>query len=95
MKMKDYHMHPIFAQALYPFAPPDSQARKLADYIRLLDTMDWQYQFSDDHEVFKEGQERVDQARKLQVEVDPQGVIWMNYPQSREHGAPQPYVNKQ
>ena len=88
-------MHPIFAQAIYPFAPPGSEARKLADYIHLLDTMDWQYEFSDDHSVYLKGRAHVDEARKLQAEVDPKGGIWMSYKQAKQHGAPQPIIKEQ
>lgn len=85
-------LHPAIAHALVAIAPPDSFVRKLSAYHDLLSMLDWQYQFIDDDLIFKRRQQLVDRAHLLQAEVDPTGEIWMSYPGSRLHGAPQPKV---
>lgn len=86
------NLHPAMAAALAPFAPPASFCHKLAAYHDVLSTMDWQYQFSDDHAKFKRGEQAVARAHLLQAEVDPTGEIWLSYSGSSMHGAPAPVV---
>jgi len=80
--------HPIFQQALAPFAPPSL----LTKYHQALQAFDWQFEFSDDHDVWARGTNALARLRRMQREVDPDGSIWRSYPQSRQHGAPQPVL---
>jgi hypothetical protein len=67
---------------------------KLSAYGAALKSFDWQYQFSDDHSVFERGEEALRKLHKMQRQIDPDGVMWMNTLGSRGHGAPQPQIQR-
>ncbi len=86
------YLDPVIASALVSMAPAHSICHRLAAYHDILSMLDWQYQFADDHAVFKRGEQMVARAHLLQAEVDPSGDLWRSYSGSRMHGAPQPKV---
>jgi hypothetical protein len=67
---------------------------KLATYGAALKAMDWQFVMSDDHAVFQRGEEALRKLHKMQRQIDPDGVMWMNTPGARSHGAPQPQIQR-
>jgi len=46
------------------------------NYIKLLKSHDWYYDYSDDHSVWKRGVAARDRLRALQKDLDPTGEIW-------------------
>lgn len=85
------NLHPIFQQALAPWAPrPATDA--LGEYREALARFDWQYEFSDEHRVWAKGTNDLARLRKMQRELDPTGEIWMACAGAQKHGAPQPFV---
>lgn len=46
------------------------------EYIKTLKTHDWFYDRSDDHRVWKKGQEVRAQLNRMQKALDPAGLIW-------------------
>lgn len=49
---------------------------KRAEYVGLLKTHDWQYEFSDDQRVWRKGWEQQQRMHQLQRELDPQHELW-------------------
>lgn len=48
-------------------------------YIELLETHDWFYQFSDDHSVWKRGDDEYNTIMGLKAQLDPDGSIFNQY----------------
>lgn len=46
------------------------------NYIKLLKSHDWYYDYSDDHSVWRRGSEAHSRLRGLQKSIDPTGEIW-------------------
>jgi hypothetical protein len=67
---------------------------KLAAYGQALKAFDWQYQFADDHSRYLAGEGALRKLHKMQRQIDPDGVVWMNTPGARGHGAPQPQIQR-
>lgn len=91
-------LHPIFAQALAPIAPPSSavhRAAALQHYKAALADFDFQAEFSDDYSKAQRARTVLPTLRALQAEVDPDGAIWLAaMPKELDgrplHGAPLP-----
>lgn len=45
-------------------------------YVRDLRRMDWTFEFSDDHTVYRRGRQELDRLRSIQRELDPRGTLW-------------------
>ncbi len=83
-----HNAHPVMQQALVAIAP----ASPLTKYHQALAAMNWQFEFSDDHQQWATGNNMLSRLHKLQRELDPTGEIWLSYPGAHGHGAPQPRV---
>lgn len=81
-----HSINPVLQQALAPFAPPSL----LTQYHQALQSFDWMFGFTDDHDVWARGSNALARLHRMQRKVDPDGSIWRSYPQSQQHGAPQP-----
>jgi len=46
------------------------------NYIKLLKSHDWYYDYSDDHSVWRRGSEAYGRLRSMQKNLDPTGAIW-------------------
>jgi len=86
------HLHPVFAQALRGFAPPQSAVHQpsLDEYQQALNGFDWQYQFSDDHTRYLAGSNALLKLRRMQLQLDPLGERWLATAGAKSHGAPSP-----
>lgn len=71
-------LHPIFAGILDDIESSTVIARRVQReaYIRLLQSHEFAYEFSDDHKVWMRGADERAQLRILQREVDPSGALW-------------------
>ena len=83
---------PAMAAFLTGMAPKDSEVHKLAAYHDLLSSFDWQYAYTDEHARWKQGKAAHGRLVKLQMDIDPDAVIWMSYPGAQKHGAAQPVL---
>ena len=90
MGLCDSTLHPVMQKALAPFAPP-AESPELAAYRQRLRRFDWQYQFSDDFNVYFSGKAELAELHKLQAELDKSGTIW-NAICPGGHGVPGPKV---
>ena len=70
----------------------EEESRELQAYKALLESMNWQFEFSDEHAVWARGSNALARLHRMQRELDPSGEIWMSYPGAHKHGAPQPRV---
>ena len=48
----------------------------IKDYITRLENHDWSYTFSDDHEMWKKGEESREKLKELQALIDQDYQIW-------------------
>ena len=71
-----------------------SKPTRLEAYVAALRSFDWQFQFSDDHTVWARGNNALARLHKMQRSIDPDGIIWMNTPGARGHGAPGPQIQR-
>lgn len=74
-------LHPVFAQILgslqaIPAQVAAAQRPTLAQYEAALRRMDWQFEFSDDGEVYRRGRAELQCLRTMQAELDPTGAVW-------------------
>ena len=83
------NLHPVFAQALAPFAPP--AIMPIETYKRALSCFDWQFEFSDDGSAVRRARAALELLRKQQTELDPSGEIWNQY-RGDTFGTPAPRV---
>lgn len=60
-----------------------------ASYETALRKFDWQFEFSDDGDVYRRGREALARLREQQQRIDPAGTIWLSIA-PRSHGVPQP-----
>lgn len=58
-------------------------AERLADYRKLLASIDWAYQYSDDSSVYGTHAKRVVMASREQKLIDPDKVIWNEVQEAR------------
>ena len=50
-----------------------------AKYVKLLQGMDWYYEYSDDNRVWQKGQTQYQDLLKIAKKVDPDFSIWNRY----------------
>lgn len=48
----------------------------LDEYTQALQKHDWYFEYSDDHNVWKKGNEAAKKLRAAQTQLDPLGTIW-------------------
>lgn len=51
----------------------------LDEYIELLQTHDWYFEYSDDHKVWARGQKQQQRLSFLRQQLDPDGLIFKQY----------------
>jgi len=72
-------LHPLFAGILATCGMPQSgdvSALRRAQYVSDLRRMDWQFEHSDDHQVWRRGRDELVRLRAEQAEIDPDGALW-------------------
>ena len=67
---------------------------RLEAYSAALRSFDWQFEMADDHSRWAAGNNALARLHKMQRSIDPDGMIWMNTPGARGHGAPQPQIQR-
>lgn len=80
--MADTRMAPDASRVFGPIlssiqSAPDTL--RMAAYVSALKRMDWQFEFSDDGRVYREGRNSLEVLRHEQRQVDPQGALWNQY----------------
>lgn len=98
------HVDPLFAAILNGAAAANvATARAYAassicpersTYEVALRKFDWQFEFSDDGEVYRRGREALQKLREQQQRIDPAGTIWLSIA-PRSHGVPKPQVRSE
>ena len=71
--MSNEHVSPAFHGILSQMSGEDQD---MAEYVGLLSSHDWFYQYSDDHKAFCAGRDAMTQLRSLQAQLDPDWAIW-------------------
>ena len=66
--------------------------KTLDEYHNALRNFDWQFEFSDEHAKWAKGHNNLMRLYAMQKELDIDGTIWLSYPGSKTHGAPQPRI---
>jgi hypothetical protein len=61
------------------FKQPQRNEFSKDEYIRLLKTHDWHFQMSDDHRVYKNGEQVLNKLTQMQKSLDPDKKIWNQY----------------
>jgi hypothetical protein len=49
------------------------------EYLELLKSHDWQFEHTDDQQVWRKGAEELRKLWRLRSEVDPNGTLWNSY----------------
>lgn len=77
------NLHPLFVGILATMGAPLSEetlrTARVDNYVRDLKLMDWQFEHSDDHSVWKAGTRELARLRAEQRELDPDGALWRQH----------------
>ena len=69
--------------------------KTLNEYHTALRNFDWQFEFTDEHAKWAKGHNDLARLYAMQKDLDQDGTIWLSYPGSKTHGAPQPRITKE
>lgn len=56
-----------------------AQQEEMKQYIRDLQSFDWQFEYAESFETFKKGKIASRKLTEVQKRVDPTGAIWMQF----------------
>jgi len=59
--------------------PSTPQESLMRDYIRLLRSHDWTFEFSDDQQVWRRGSHERKELEFIQPQIDPDFTVWNKY----------------
>lgn len=68
----------VLAGSAESAAAAEMQIRRAA-YVAALIRMDWQFDYADDHNVWKKGNTELKRLRAERKEVDPSGELWAKH----------------
>jgi len=76
---RNAHVQPLMASLLNSFSPavpqPTRDEMRVA-YIAQLRSMDWSFEWSDDHAAYLRGRDSLAQLRAAQPKLDPDALLW-------------------
>lgn len=57
----------------------DNRAAHLAAYIKALRGHDWDFEWSDDHGIWRAGRDSLEALRRDQKQIDPDFMVWNQF----------------